>query len=216
MHYWHELLTTWFHWMEQTGYWGVFCLMALESTIVPIPSEIIIPPAAFWAAQGKLNIWGVVAAGGGGSLLGSLISYYVAQFVGAPIVKKYGRYFLLPEDKILMAETWIKKHGAVGVFTARLLPVFRHLISIPAGLFRMPVVLFSVVTTVGATFWCLVLALWGKSVIGAHPELMDSPEALIAAMKSESKHLILGVVILAVLYVFVIKLKRTKSSSNAV
>ena len=215
MQAWHDLLTTWFHWMEQTGYSGVFILMALESTIVPIPSEIIIPPAAFWAAQGKLNFWGVVAAGGAGSYFGSIISYYVAKALGAPLVKKYGKYVLLPEDKIVMAEEWIKKHGVVGVFFARLLPVIRHLISIPAGLFKMNVLHFSLVTTVGATFWCYILGLWGKQVIGSHPELLDSPEALIAAMKSESKHVVLGVLLLAVLYGLVIFFKKKNQVKTA-
>ena len=123
----HELLKTWFLWVEQWGYFGVFILMAMESSIFPVPSEIVMPPAAFWAAQGRMDFWGVVAAGTLGSLFGSLVTYYAAQFLGRPVVARFGKYFFMSEEKVAMAEAFILRHGLVGIFVARLLPVVRHL-----------------------------------------------------------------------------------------
>src|SRR3954463_541687 len=99
----HELVRTWFGWVEQWGYWGVFLLMAMESSIIPVPSEIVMPPAAFWAAQGRMDFWGVVAAGTAGSYFGSAISYWVAQWLGLPLINRYGKFFLMGPDKIRMA-----------------------------------------------------------------------------------------------------------------
>src|SRR3954468_4182764 len=95
----HELIKVWFGWVEAWGYAGVFLLMALESSIVPVPSEIIMPPAAFWAAQGRMSFVGVILAGTFGSLFGSLVSYFVAQWAGRPLLRRYGKYVLMPEAK---------------------------------------------------------------------------------------------------------------------
>lgn len=204
----HDLITVWFGWVEQWGYWGVFILMALESSIVPVPSEIVMPPAAFWAAQGKMTFWGVVAAGTAGSWFGSAVSYWVSRWIGLPIVRRYGKYFLLPEGKIELAEKWVTKYGMAGIFVARLLPVIRHLISIPAGIFRMNFLQFSIVTTVGAGIWCWILAWFGREVIGSSPELLQSPEAMISVMKAKLQWLVLGVAVLAVLYAFLVRFRQ--------
>ncbi|MBX6326629.1 MAG: DedA family protein, partial [Chthoniobacterales bacterium] len=111
--------------------------MAMESSIFPVPSEIVIPPAAFLAAQGKLNFAGVVLAGTLGSYLGSAITYWVARLVGRPLIVKYGRFALVTPEKLERAEHFLARYEAGGVFFARLLPVVRHLISIPAGIVRM-------------------------------------------------------------------------------
>src|SRR4029079_15288709 len=95
----HELLRTWFHWVDQWGYLGVFILMAMESSIIPVPSEVVMPPAAFWAAQGRMSMAGVVLAGTLGSYFGSVVSYLVSKWVGQPILRKYGKYFFLPVEK---------------------------------------------------------------------------------------------------------------------
>ncbi len=203
----HQLVTMWFHWVEQWGYVGVFVLMAMESSIIPVPSEVVMPPAAFWAAQGKMDFWLVVLAGTVGSYVGSAINYWVAQWVGFPIIRKYGKYFLLPEEKVRMAEAWVKQYGVVGIFVARLLPVVRHLISIPAGVFRMPFLAFSVVTTVGAGLWCFILSWFGMKVIGDRPELMNSPEAMVAVIKDKLHWFVAAVVVLAVLYAVVLFFK---------
>lgn len=205
----HELMKTWFVWVEQWGYWGVFILMAMESSIIPVPSEVVMPPAAFWAAQGKMSFWGVVFAGTAGSWFGSIISYLVAQWVGLPFIKRYGRYFLFSEQKILLAEKWVSQYGVPGIFVARLLPVVRHLISIPAGVFRMPVLKFSIVTTLGAFIWCTILSWFGQEVLGGNPELLNSPAEMVHVMKSKLHLFVGGVVVLAVLYAFVIRFKKS-------
>jgi membrane protein DedA with SNARE-associated domain len=196
----HSLLRVWFHFVEAQGYLGVFLLMALESSIVPIPSEIIMPPAAYWAAQGRFDFWGVVFVGTAGSLFGSLVCYVVSRVVGTPVVNRYGKFVLLPQEKIAAAEGWVREYGVSGIFFARLLPVIRHLISIPAGLLRMPVAAFSAATTAGAFLWCLTLAWFGKKIIGDEPGLLDSPEALIHALKSKTHFVILGILLLAAGY----------------
>jgi membrane protein DedA with SNARE-associated domain len=204
----HELLKIWFGWVEQWGYWGVFVLMAMESSIIPVPSEVVMPPAAFWAAQGKMDFWGVVAAGTAGSWVGSAISYWVAQWVGLPLLHRYGKYFLLPPSKMLLAEKWVVEFGVPGIFVARLLPVIRHLISMPAGVFRMPFLKFSVVTIVGAGLWCAILAAFGQSVLGQHPELLQSPEEMVRVIRNQLIWFVASVGILAVLYAGVQVYKR--------
>jgi membrane protein DedA with SNARE-associated domain len=211
----HSLITTWFHWVEQWGYLGIFALMALESSIVPVPSEIVMPPAAFWAAQGKMNFWLVVASGTAGSWCGSAVSYWVAQWAGLPIVQRYGKYFLLSPEKVALAEGWVRRYGAAGVFVARLLPVIRHLISIPAGVFRMPFARFSGVTVAGAGLWCLVLSWFGRAVIGDHPELLQSPEAMMAVIKARLQWFVLAVVVLGVLYALAMRRRSPAASRNS-
>lgn len=204
----HDLLTAWFRLVEQWGYWGVFVLMAVESSIVPLPSEVVMPPAAFWAAQGRMSFWGVVAAGTFGSYVGSAIGYWAAQWIGLPLLHRYGRYVFLPEKKLQLAEQWVAQYGVAGVFTARLLPVLRHLVSYPAGLFRMPFGRFSAATLIGAGIWCWVLSWFGQEVIGSHPELLNSPEEMIAVMKLKLRWFVAGVVVLGLLYGVVMYFKK--------
>ena len=202
----HQLLQVWFHWVESGGYWGIILLMAMESSIFPVPSEIVIPPAAFWAAQGKLNFWGVVAAGTFGSWLGAAVTYLVARWVGRVIVVKWGRLFFVSEEKLVRAEHWVHRYEAGGIFFARLLPVVRHLISIPAGIIRMDFKLFSLMTVAGSAVWCAILAWFGSHVIGSHPHLIDDPAELLMFMKAKSLHLAGFVLILCTLYFVVMRL----------
>lgn len=204
----HELLRTWFLWVEQWGYWGVFILMAMESSIIPVPSEIVMPPAAYWAAQGRMDFWGVVVAGTLGSLFGSLVMYGVSQALGRPIITRYGKYFFFSDEKIAAAETFIARHGLVGIFVARLLPVFRHLISIPAGIFKMRVLPFSLVTVTGAGIWCTILAWFGKAVIGDRPDLLQSPDELVHAMKAKLIWFVAAILVFGVLYAVVVRLQK--------
>ena len=196
----HELVTIWFHWVEQWGYAGVFILMAMESSIIPVPSELVMPPAAFWAAQGKMTFWGVVAAGTFGSWFGSAISYVLARWLGKPFLNTFGKYIFMPPAKVAIAEAWIKDFGVIGVFISRLLPVVRHLISIPAGMLKMPFGIFSVVTLVGAGIWCTILAWFGQQTIGQRPELLQSPDEMIHVMKDQLSWFVIAVVILGALY----------------
>jgi membrane protein DedA with SNARE-associated domain len=204
----HDLIVTWFHWVEQGGYLGVFLLMAAESSIIPVPSEVVMPPAAFWASQGKMSFWGVVAAGTGGSWFGSALSYWGAQWVGLPFLNRYGKYVLMGSDKVELGERWVKQYGVAGIFVARLLPVVRHLISMPAGVFKMPFGRFSTVTIVGAGIWCTILSWFGEQVIGDRPELLQSPAEMVSVVKAKLIWFVAAVVGLGALYVLVVLFKK--------
>jgi membrane protein DedA with SNARE-associated domain len=196
----HYLLQTWFEWVLAGGYLGIIVLMAMESSIFPVPSEIVIPPAAFLAAQGKLSFPAVIVAGTLGSYLGSAITYWASRSIGRPIIVKYGRFVLITPKKLERAEHWLTRYEAGGVFFARLLPVIRHLISIPAGIVRMNFATFSVVTTIGSAAWCCVLAYLGQKAYRVEPELLTDPEALMRFIRGESTWILLVVLGLAVLY----------------
>ncbi|MGZ3687546.1 MAG: DedA family protein [Bdellovibrionota bacterium] len=204
----HELLKTWFTWVDAWGYTGVFVLMAMESSIIPVPSEIVIPPAAFWAAQGRMSLAGVVLAGTAGSYFGSLANYWISRWIGQPLVHRYGKFVLLPPKKLTMAEDWVTQFGAPGIFLARLLPVVRHLISIPAGVFKMDFRKFSLATVVGAGLWCSVLAWFGQEVIGSRPDLLQSPEAMMTVMKAKLHWFVGAVVALGLAYGFVVAFRK--------
>lgn len=209
----HHLLVVWIGWVENWGYWGIILLMAMESSILPVPSEVVIPPAAFLAAQGRLDFWGVIAAGTLGSYLGSAISYLVALAVGRPLINRYGRYFFMGEDKLARAEIWLARYHAGGIFFARLLPVIRHLISIPAGIVRMNFAVFSVMTIVGSAIWCTVLAFLGDRAFRVQPDLLQSPEKLTHFIKHDSLAIVASVAVLAVLYFLMLALSSRKARS---
>lgn len=206
----HELINSWFHWVEQGGYWAVIVLMAMESSIFPVPSEVVMPPAAFLAAQGKMDLWGVILAGTFGSWLGSAITYAVSRWFGRPFVLKFGKYFFCPPEKVARAEAFLTRYEAGGIFFARLLPVVRHLISIPAGIVRMPFLKFSVMTTIGSFIWCAILSWYGYGVYERNPKLMENPEEMIHAIKHESLWLVGGIALLCVLYFLMLKLTAPK------
>jgi membrane protein DedA with SNARE-associated domain len=158
--------------LSQGGYWLIAGLMALESTIVPVPSEVIIPPAAYLAhTQGQFTFLGVVIAGTAGSWAGASVMYWAARFLGRPIIVRFGRFVGLTLAKIELAERWVAHYGAPGVFLSRLLPVIRHLIGIPSGILRMDFRWYALATLIGSLLWCSVLAWLGIS-IGQHPELL--------------------------------------------
>jgi membrane protein DedA with SNARE-associated domain len=158
--------------LSQGGYWLIAGLMALESTVVPIPSEVIIPPAAYLAhTQGQLSVVGIVLSGAAGSWIGAAIMYWGSRWLGRPLVMRLGPYVGLAAAKIEMAERWSSRYGWAGVFFARLLPVIRHLIGIPVGILRMDFRWYALATLAGALLWCSVLAWLGES-IGRHPELL--------------------------------------------
>jgi membrane protein DedA with SNARE-associated domain len=207
----HHLLETWFHWVLTGGYVGIIVLMAMESSIFPVPSEIVIPPAAFLAAQGKLSFTGVVLAGVLGSYLGSAITYWASRLIGRPLIVKYGRFVLVTPKKLEQAEQWLARYEAGGVFFARLLPVVRHLISIPAGIVRMNFGLFSLVTIAGSALWCWILAYLGDKAYRLEPELLTSPDALVRFIHGQSKGILLVVAIFAALYMLSLRLMKPRS-----
>ena len=159
--------------LAQGGYWLIGALMALESTVVPIPSEVIIPPAAYLAhTQGQLSLAGVVAAGTLGSWVGAAIMYWGARWLGRPLVMRLGPYVGVAAAKLTLAEAWAARYGWPGIFFSRLLPVIRHLIGIPAGILRMDFRWYSAATLGGSLVWTSVLAWLGRTV-GQHPELLQ-------------------------------------------
>jgi len=201
-------------WVESWGYPGVVILMAMESSIFPVPSEIVIPPAAIMATSGgKMSILGVIAAGTFGSWLGSAITYWVALKVGRAVIFRWGKYFLIPPDKLERAERFMRRYEAGGIFFARLLPVMRHLISIPAGIIRMGFLKFSILTTVGAAIWCSVLA-WLGGRVGDKLRLAGKdpldPVALVDAVKHESHFIVAAVLLVCVLYFVGMKMTAPK------
>ncbi len=158
--------------LAQGGYWLIAALMALESTLVPIPSEIIIPPAAYLAhTRGEFSLVGVILAGTAGSWVGAAIMYWGSRWLGRPVVLAIGPYVGIAAAKIRMAEAWSARYGWAGVFFSRLLPVIRHLIGIPAGILRMDFRWYALATLGGAFVWTSVLAGLGRTV-GEHPELL--------------------------------------------
>lgn len=149
------------------GYFGLFILMALESMIVPVPSEVVMPFAGYLVLQGRFNLWTAVLVSGFGSIFGSLLSYYMGAYLGRPFILKFGKYLLLEEEHLLWTEKWFKKQGDKTIFISRFIPVVRHLISIPAGIARMSMQKFIIYTFVGATTWNFIL-LYAGFKLGEH------------------------------------------------
>ena len=154
------------------GYWLIAALMALESTVVPIPSEVVIPPAAYLATtQGQLSLPLVVIAATAGSWAGATLMYWLSRLLGRPLLLRLAPFIGLGGAKIELAERWAARYGWAGAFLARLLPVIRHLIGIPAGLVRLDFRWFSLATLAGSALWCSVLAALGAAA-GANPALL--------------------------------------------
>jgi len=145
------------------GYPLILLLMTIESSIVPLPSELIIPPAAHLAYthQAGLTLVGIVVAGTLGSWLGATAMYWVSRVAGRPLALRYGRWVMISAEKVEGAERWAAHYGSMGIFISRLLPVVRHLIGIPAGIVRMDYRLFSIYTVLGSAVWCGVLSYVG-------------------------------------------------------
>jgi membrane protein DedA with SNARE-associated domain len=152
--------------LESGGYFVVGLLMTMESSVLPLPSESIIPLAASWSHSGKIPIGipGIVLAGALGSWLGATIVYWLARLAGRPLLMRYGRYLLITPEKIERGERWSAHYGAAGVFVARLLPGARQLVGIPAGIARMNYLTFSLFTLLGAAIWCSVLCWLGIKI----------------------------------------------------
>ena len=208
----HEFLVFCMDCIQQWGYWGVIILMAMESSIIPVPSEIVVPPAAIIATypDADMSFWGVVLAGTVGSYLGSCVMYFMALWLGRTFVYRFGKYFLMPPHKVEKAEVFMNKYSTAGIFFARFLPVIRHLISIPAGLVKMNFSAFSLATITGSAIWCWVLAWFGDKVGNDHPDIMKSPEDLVHAVKDESHLVVLAIVMVAGLYALMKYMTREK------
>ena len=139
------------------GYPGIVALMALESSLVPVPAELVMPPAGYWVARGEMQFGVAVGCGVLGSVLGALASYALAHWLGRGILRRWGRYLLVSERSLERSERYFANHGEISVLLGRLIPVVRHLISIPAGLARMSLPRFVGYTAAGALIWCTIL-----------------------------------------------------------
>ena len=193
-----EKVTSWY--MDHMNYGTVTLLMTIESSFIPFPSEVIVPPAAYKASRedSNMNIILVVVFATIGALIGSLFNYYLALFVGRPVVHKFaesrlGRMCLLSAEKVQKAEDYFVKHGNISTFIGRLIPGIRQLISLPAGLARMPLMKFLIFTTLGAGLWNIILAVMGYIAHGQ--------ASLIDKYSKEISHIILLLGILFILYV---------------
>lgn len=169
------MIHTLIQWLLDTigamGYPGIVLLMAMESSIIPVPSELVMPPAGYLAFQGKMNMTAAILCGTFGSLLGAYANYFASHYLGRPLILKYGKYVLIPPDKFERVERFFLQHGEISTFIGRLLPVIRHLISIPAGVAGMNHFRFSLYTLLGAGLWCTILTLIGYG-IGENQQLI--------------------------------------------
>lgn len=197
-------VSTALHWYDaHMNYWAVGGLMAVESSFVPFPSEVVIPPAVYVAAnpEGKsgMKIWLVVLFGTLGALLGALINYFLSRWLGRPIIyafvdSKWGHMLQLSGEKMERAEKYFNEHGVVSTLVGRLIPVIRQLISIPAGLSKMNIWAFMLYTTLGALVWNCVLALLGwLAYQAADPSVIERYSSLLS-------YVIIGVFVVAVGY----------------
>lgn len=185
------------------GYPGIFLLMAMESSVIPIPSELVMPPAGYLAQQGEMNAFLAILCGTVGSLVGAYANYFAAHYLGRPLILKYGKYVWITEEKFARVETFFHKHGEISTFIARLLPVVRHLISLPAGLAGMHHWKFSLYTVLGSALWCTILTMIGY-VIGRNQQLIFQ----------YSHHALIGVVIFsAILIAVYVRHHRRKNAS---
>jgi len=196
----HHLIQIWFDWVLSGGYIGIIVLMAMASSPLPVPAEVVVPPAAFLAAQGRFSLAGVIVAATLGAYLGAAGVYWISLWIGRPLVLRFGRFVLLTHEKLADAEHWLSEYEAGGVFFARILPVVRHLISIPAGIVRMNFLVFSITTLCGSAVSCALLAYVGHRAYQVAPGLLTDPEGLVHFVKSQSRGILLVVVAFAVLY----------------
>ena len=188
-------------------YPAIFLLMLLESTVVPVPSELVVSPAAYHAAGGHLNVWLVILFATIGADVGATINYVAGYYLGRPIIYKFansrlGHLCLLNQEKVEKSEKYFYDHGVAATLTGRLIPGIRHLISIPAGLSKMPYLKFLLYTTIGAGVWHSILAGLGWYLHSCVPE--DELNDRLMEYGDYIKWTIIGLVLLAIAY-FVIK-----------
>ena len=194
--------------MQNIGYLTIFLLMLIESTVLPMPSELVIPPAAYLAAKGDLNIFLVVLAGTLGALCGSLINYVVSYTLGRKIVygladTKLAHMIFVNSEKIKKAEEFFIKNGKSGTLIGRLVPGIRHLISIPAGLAKMPLKTFMLWTFIGAGIWNIILSMLGY--------FFYSQQDLLKKYYEELKWGVVGVGVVFTIYLVVKTIRKKRS-----
>ena len=191
--------------LDHLNYWTITLLMAIESSFIPFPSEVVVPPAAYKAASGNsdLNVYLVVLFATIGANIGALINYNLAYFVGRPIVYKFansrfGHMCLINEEKVKHAEAYFDTHGALSTFVGRLIPAVRQLISIPAGLAKMKLSTFMLYTTLGAGIWNAIIAVIGYYLASVVPE--DQLMATVTEYSHEIGYVFIGIGVFVVAY----------------
>lgn len=187
------------------GYAGVILLMALESSFIPFPSEVVVPPAGYLASLGKMNIFLVIISGITGSVLGSLLNYWIALRFGREFLLKYSKYFFLDKEKFAKFEVFFNTHGEITTFVGRLIPVVRQYISFPAGLVRMNLKKFIFYTFLGAAIWCSVLAYVGY-IVGNNIDII----------KDNIDHIMYfifpALILLVIVYIIIYKYRRKRET----
>ena len=197
--------------LDNLNYWTITLLMAIESSFIPFPSEVVVPPAAYKAAaSGELNVWLVIFFATLGALIGALINYLLAVWLGRPIVYKFansriGHMCLLDEQKVVKAEEFFVRYGVAATLVGRLVPAVRQLISIPAGLARMNIAKFALFTAIGAGLWNSVLAALGYFLEAVVPE-----EQLIATVTKYSHEIGYGIIAVVAIALGIIIYKGVK------
>lgn len=170
--------------IEAGGYLGLFFGMLVESVNIPLPSEALMTFAGALVADGEFTFWAVVAAGTLGNVVGSVLNYYLGMYGGRPFIEKYGKYFLIHHSDLDLADRWFAKYGLFAVFFARVLPIVRTFISLPAGVSRVPIIPFTVVTAAGCLIWCIFLTYvgveFGKNYETVFKPYLQKFEILIA------------------------------------
>jgi membrane protein DedA with SNARE-associated domain len=169
----HEFLMWLVNTVGSLGYTGIMILMFIESTFIPLPSELVIPPAGYLIAQEQMNWAGVIAAGTFGSTLGALFNYGIAVYLGRPFILRYGKFFGISQKHFMKGEEFFRRHGHISTFIGRLILGVRHYISFPAGLCRMNLAEFSFYTAFGAGLWVAVLAYIGYFVGNNEERIME-------------------------------------------
>lgn len=187
----------------ELGYPRIILLMAFESSFFPFPSEAVMIPAGYLAEIGKMNLYLAITFGIIDSLIGSLFNYYISYRYGLPFLRKYGKYFLIPEKRLESIEKLFSIHGDIITFTGRLMPGVRQYISLPAGLAKMPILKFISFTTLGAGIWIIILALLGY-FIGANESLIKQNLRLITSI------LLILLVVLTIIYTIVYNRRERK------
>jgi membrane protein DedA with SNARE-associated domain len=215
------VLATVVHWLTETifvlGYPGIVALMAIESSFFPFPSEVVLPPAGYLAAQGRMNAFLAFGAGLLGSVIGALFNYYLAVALGRPLlhrlVQRYHRYLLMRESSLEKAEAYFRRHGEISTFVGRLIPVIRQLISVPAGISRMRLDRFVLYTSIGAGIWCAVLTAIGY-LVGRNAGMVSGIDSLIESPEIRRYTGIAALALLPILAivvaVYVVRIRRSE------
>lgn len=199
----------------QMGYTGIVVLMLLESSFFPFPSEVVMIPAGILAAQGHMDPWLAIGMGILGSWLGALLNYYLAVWMGKPLLHRYGKYIFMPPHRLDRMEQFFYRHGEISTFTGRLVPGLRQYISFPAGLARMHLGRFLFFTGLGAGIWVAILV-WVGFVAGRQLESV-SPETVRALWQQHSTAITLGLIVFCAVLIsgYVLWYRRKKKRTGA-